>query len=199
MASAFAEVPLLQNRSAHRTVVVSRTASDAPGSWFQAGRFGGGRELTCAQPGETRLLRWSCSDPAGCVLDLAEVSLNAELKGASVSFAFSAPISPDVCVVNDAPEDAQELLVFALTADGVLHRIRLPQPAPDSRSGPTSVLADVTFDDVTSVDVNSELRRLDRCASRPRNTAGKCKTGRPLARFRRNIRQCAHWRRMSLL
>lgn len=159
----FAEVPLLQGRSAaHRTLSVPRTASDATGSWFQPGRFGGGRELTGAQAGETRVLRWSCTEASGCVLDLAEVSLSAELKGASVSLVFPAPLSPDVCVVDGPGGNARGLRIFAVTADGVLHRINLPQP--EAHSGHSSVLADLSFEHVASVDVNSELRRLDRCA-----------------------------------
>lgn len=97
-----------------------------------------------------------------------------------MSVVFPAPLSPDICVVDDAGEDVQQLLVFALTADGVLHRIRLPQPeAPEGRNGHVSVLADLSFEDVSSVDVNAELRRLDRCVSkmerrRQLSGAGRC-------------------------
>jgi hypothetical protein len=162
--TAFLEVPLLQGRVAgHRTLSVVRAAgSDPLASWFSPARFGGGRALASSQPGETRLLRWSCSDSAGCVLDVNEISLNADLKGASVTFLFPAPLSSSVCVVDSEAKEFQGLLLFALTADGVVHRVRLLQ----TRScGPhDSVLSELSLKDVVSLDVTAELRRLDRFA-----------------------------------
>ena len=159
----YAELSLSTSRPA-RTVALAPAVASPPSPLFAPSRFGAGCELSAFGAADRSLL-WRCSDAAGCVLELQELSLTSDLRGAALSLVFPAALLGSVSLCLDPEPGARRpLLLFCLTADGAAHVVALPSPASlqqGGRAADESILAD-GLPAFRSVDVNEVLARLVR-------------------------------------
>ena len=158
---ACAEIALPRPAGGARTIAVAPVvAAPPPQPLFAASIFGAGSEFA---PG--RMLMWRCTDQRGCVLELSELSLVHDPRGAALAIVFPSPLMGAVAMGSDPePTALRPTLLFLLTADGAAHTVALPSPASLQQlgaSGEDSVLAD-GLPAVRSVDVTAALQRLDR-------------------------------------